>query len=179
MSWDYWCWYSSWFFIDFHGQCQEKTWCKFLGRTLPYIWRQGLLAAQEKKRGTLISARYVRTSGNGQMAIETYGGPVRLLKSHSGAHWPWNKFTGLGAHSQLLARGLSGFSTIAGSFCSLPMSRQVCLPTHPHKLTQDTMLAQYNIRTTRNPLAQMNTWYYVVLCCHSIFIVSNFYTAKL
>ena len=33
------------------------------------------------------------------------------------------------AHSRVLAHGISGFSSAAGSFCSLPLAQQVCLPT--------------------------------------------------
>ena len=85
-----------------------------------------------------------------QWAVETYGCRVRTAnltlehvaqkQSSQGqeeSRAPWIDFLLL-AHSQLLARGLSGFSTVAGSFCSLPVSRQACLPTIP---TGDTALA--------------------------------------
>lgn len=83
-----------------------------------------------------------------QWAKESYGGRVKtaditlehvaLKQSWQGgeeSRATWIDFLLL-AHSQLLAHGLSGFSTIAGSFCSLPVSRQVCLPLHPLKETK-------------------------------------------
>ena len=55
----------------------------------------------------------------------------RTLSNTTGNGAAWVDFL-LMAHSQLLAHGISGFSGTAGSFCSLPLAQQMCLPTNTH-----------------------------------------------
>ena len=51
---------------------------------------------------------------------------IKIETERSGYKDAWVDFLLL-AHSHLLARGISGFSTAAGNFCSLPLSQQISL----------------------------------------------------